>query len=1732
MRPLTSLCAAVVVVVISLVAVAVPRSWAAEPVPNGNRLSYLDSPDPYYVSRTFPKLTTPMWVGEEGVDAVIILAIDDMRGHEKWEAFLRPVLERLKQIDGRAPVSIMTCKIEVDDPHLQQWLKEGVSLETHTVDHPCPLMADGNFERAKSTYDRCVDQMFAVPGNVPVAFRMPCCDSLNTPSPRFWAEVFNKTTEKGHFLCVDSSVFHIFTASDPALPRGLVLEADGRERFRKYLPFKSFVNTIEDYPYPYVIDRLCWEFPCVVPSDWEGFNIQKAFNPTTIADMKAAIDATVIKQGVFDLVFHPHGWIKPEQIVELIDHATSKYGKRVKFLTFKEALERINQNLLGGQGLRAEDGSDNGVRLIDVNNDGFIDVVIGNEKVRQTRVWSPAKRVWETSDDPALLVMTTTRHGEAGVRFGVVDSGGLPVAIRRSDAGDGAWQFDGAKWIADPTLLMGLDAGEAGFTARGGKDAGVRLLDIDGDGRCELIVGNPKQNAVFAWNEKEKAWVKLPFALPQGTAIADVEGRDAGLRFIDINEDGMADIVFSNDDHYGVHLFKSMREGWAPPLIAGKHGEKPTSEEIPKIVRNGTNNGMWVHSRGLWWRNESTSAMPDKVDRRSFNTLLGESDPTARSPQASLNSIRVAPGFQVELMAQEPQVQDPIAFAWGADGKLWVVEMGDYPLGVDGKGKPGGRVKFLESTKGDGHYDKATVFLDDLPFPTGVIPWRKGVIVTCAPDIFYAEDTKGDGKADVREVLYTGFSEGNQQHRVNGPVWGLDGWLYCANGHSGGRVKSIRTGEVVDIGGRDVRIRPDDGAIEAVTGVTQYGRARDDWGNWFGNDNSNPMFHFVLEERYLKRNPQVAAPPQMRVPVSNRPGAAPVFPISRTLARFNDLYAANHFTSACSAIVYRDDLFPPAFANCSYVSEPVHDLVHREVMSANGVTFKSERAAGEQESEFLTSTDGWFRPTMLQTGPDGALWVADMYRAVIEHPEWIPKDWQKRLDLRAGHELGRLYRVYPVGAQPRAIPRMDRMDTAGLVVALASSNGWIRDMAQMLLVQRRDPAAVALLRRQVLTSTKPLCRMQSLCTLEGLGVENAEPVLSNALKDAHPGVRRQAIRICEALLAKSPRLGRTLAGMTGDTDPQVRLQLACTLGYWDDAQAGEALGELIAAQPENPFLLAAVLSSVTKTNLDSLAGAATAALEHGACPPGLLGGLMRTAQASEAGAGDAVTMRLFSPVATPREGAYTLGQYTAAATMLDALEQQSAGSSAAKLAVSLGEGSHLDSVPPLFDSARRAAADSEAPLAVRVAATRLLGRSEEHRQKDVALLVSLLSPKSPQEVQSAAAQTLARRREAATPKLLLAGWKTYGPGLRAQVLDAILSRPEWAGAVLEALEQREILPTEIDAPRRQRLGQHRDSAVRERARKLLAAAPNSDRSKVVESYRGVLTLSGDAAHGRELFAKTCATCHRLGDVGAAVGPDLASIGNKSVETLLVSILDPNQAVEPRFVNYLVETNGGDSYSGVLTAESANSVTLTIPGGEQKTVLRADLKSLRSTGLSLMPDGLESAMSPQDVADVIAAVRADAPPRTPKKFEGNKPQIVKADDDGKLHLLSTNCEIYGKTLVLEKRYGNLGFWGSDDDEAVWSVQVPAAGSYAVTLFYACDESAAGNGFVLQCGGSQLSGVVAGTQNWDNYRRAKIGEISLPVGRQQIVLRATGKPKDALMDLMAVDLAPVPKAPPPP
>jgi hypothetical protein len=579
------------IVLLLMVATANPQAGEARAGTklDGNRLAYLDELDPYYPHRNYPKLITPQWVGEDGVEAVVILAIDDMKDPRKYEAFLRPILRRLQKIDGRAPVSIMSCSVDPADPQLQTWLKEGLSIECHTFDHPCPFFAKG-FDKAKETYEKCVDLMHAIPNTKPVAFRMPCCDSMNTPSPRFWAEIFNKTTAKGNFLTIDSSVFNVFTSDDPALPRELVKDEKGAERFKKYLPTdKPFVNTIENYPYPYVIGKLCWEFPCMTPSDWQAQGLHKSSNPQTVADWKAALDCTVIKQGVFSMVFHPHGWIKNDQIIELIDHAVAKHGKKVKFLTFKEAQQRLDKSLFDGKSLREMRSKQNvSVWLSDDDRDGYIDSNMienqGGKLISFSQRWDKASAKCEKKrlEQPAPKLPL------------------LPEEVKKAARSLRILNISSEKRQYQPIAIF---------------QEGENYVIVDAKSPSyEDLLQDPITPLLNA--------KRLPFTFPPGVDPHNRDGHDAGLRFIDLDGDGKLDIIFSNEKEYGIYLFKDMKKGWSRKVMAGKAGDK---DALPMILRNGTNNGFWVHSGQLWWSNEDTVLLKDHVDRRSIKELLERS---------------------------------------------------------------------------------------------------------------------------------------------------------------------------------------------------------------------------------------------------------------------------------------------------------------------------------------------------------------------------------------------------------------------------------------------------------------------------------------------------------------------------------------------------------------------------------------------------------------------------------------------------------------------------------------------------------------------------------------------------------------------------------------------------------------------------------------------------------------------------------------------------------------------------------------------------------------------------------------------------------------------------------------------------------------------------------------------------------------------------------------------------
>ena len=758
------------------------------------------------------------------------------------------------------------------------------------------------------------------------------------------------------------------------------------------------------------------------------------------------------------------------------------------------------------------------------------------------------------------------------------------------------------------------------------------------------------------------------------------------------------------------------------------------------------------------------------------------------SPADSFKKIHVRPGYEVELMAAEPLLESPVAIDWDERGRLWVVEMVDYPLGLDGKGKPGGRVRILEDTDGDGKYDKTTLVADGLRFPTGILTWRDGALVTAAPDILLLEPAKGDGNGCTPQALYTGFFEGNQQLRVNGLRWGLDNWVYCANGaHYGGygtetKIKSILTGNLIPLGSRDFRFKPDTGELDPQSGPAQFGRNPDNWGNWFGVQNSWPLWHYVLQDPYIRRNPHVPAPDPVQQVIG--PKNPQVFPSGKLEKRFHSFNESGHFTSACAAMIYRDELLFGATSTMhSFTCEPFHNLVHHGVIEDDGVSFKGRRAAEEQTSEFFSSADRWTRPVMTRTGPDGALWVVDMYRYMIEHPEWLPPAGRAELmpHYRAGEDRGRIYRVFPAGHRPPMPKRPDKLSVPKLVAALDSPNGWRRDKIQQMLLWRQDRAAIPLLEKLASSNRRSaLARLHALCTLDGLNALRPE-LVERALSDPEPGVRINALRLAEPRL--TPAILAAAAKLVDDPNPKVRLQLACTLGQWNDPRAGQALGRLAVANHGDKFIVAAVMSSAVlhcRALVDAAVSGGGAALSSLSEP------LLSLSLALDER--DSVA-RLLQPELTSSSAGLTPEQMEDFSRFLDALAHRKTtwtdlitGHPGDALAT------QLQSVKALFAAATALAADTSKPDADRVTAAALLARESSTKQTAVQILGDWLTPRTAGEIQRSAVKALALTGDDAVPGLLTKNWSALGPETRIAILDELMSREAWTFALVQQLQ--------------------------------------------------------------------------------------------------------------------------------------------------------------------------------------------------------------------------------------------------------------------------------------------------------------------------------------------------------
>ena len=577
--------------------------------------------------------------------------------------------------------------------------------------------------------------------------------------------------------------------------------------------------------------------------------------------------------------------------------------------------------------------------------------------------------------------------------------------------------------------------------------------------------------------------------------------------------------------------------------------------------------------------------------QQDFSAELPRIPPT--SPADAMATFRVADGFRIQQVAAEPLVTSPVAIEWDALGRMYVCEMRGYSEDRDDALS---RITRLEDSDDDGIYDTSSVYTDGLLWPTALFPFDGGLFVADAPHIYYFKDTDGDGKADDKQIVLTGFGTSNVQGLLNSFRWGLDNRIHVACSSVGGMVR--RGGEdesqAVNVRGRDLAFDPTSGSFRLTSGAAQHGMCFDDWGRKFVSSNSNHCQQVMYEDRYIARNSQLRAPAS-RISIAADGPQAEVFRISpvepwrivRTRLRVGGLVpgpiegggrAAGYFTGATGLTIYRGDAWPERMKGNAIIGDVGSNLVHRKRLEQQGLQFTARRI--DQGSEFVASTDIWFRPAQFANAPDGSLHVIDVCREVIEHPRSLPPDIKRHLDLTAGREQGRIYRIVPEDFQHRKTPQLQNASTAQLVETLEHPNAWHRETAARLLFQRQDSDAAELLRQLLESSTSPLGRLHAMYALAGLDALEADWIIAR-FGDDHPQVRRHAIRLSEQLAAPEQVAG-ALAKLTDDESIEVRYQLAFTLGSAEFPDRLRLLAELIRRDPANVWMAAAVQSSLSR----------------------------------------------------------------------------------------------------------------------------------------------------------------------------------------------------------------------------------------------------------------------------------------------------------------------------------------------------------------------------------------------------------------------------------------------------------------------------------------------------------------------------------------------------------------------
>ena len=924
--------------------------------------------------------------------------------------------------------------------------------------------------------------------------------------------------------------------------------------------------------------------------------------------------------------------------------------------------------------------------------------------------------------------------------------------------------------------------------------------------------------------------------------------------------------------------------------------------------------------------------------------------------------FRIKPGFRLELVANETLVAAPVAMAFDENGRLFVVERPENPGGT-GKNAHAGRIRLLEDTEGEGEFHASTIFADHLPLASAIACYGGGVFVAAGPDLIFLKDSKTNGIADVRNVVFSGFGGTNRvtaSALPNNFNWGLDNRIHAASGGVAGFVPATSApgAAPVPLSSVDFSFDPRALTICAEAGPAESGLCFDDWGRKFTCDPLRPLRTPSYELRYLARNPFFPPPPQMQEVASPATAIfhlAAAKPASQfvvrtqatndpahTVAQVTNVMVTTWLTNAQGCVVYRGGAFPSNYLGNVFIADPSAHIIHRVVLREADLWVTAARAMDETNTEFVASEDAGFRPVQLVNGPDGALYVVDR---------------------RDADDRGRIYRIVPADFKRPKPSQLGKAKTPELVTALSHPNGWERDTAARLLYERRDPKAVPLLSNLIASSRFPLVRMQALHALDGLGALNRFHVLAG-LRDADGRVRKHAVLLSEKLVqggALPDAVWSQLALMSADPSVRVRYQLAFTVGELHRPDSAPALETILRRDPTNLWMQAAVFSSLAN-------GAGDLFLSLG-----------NDARVRNSPLGQEWLRRLAAMIGVKGLAA-EVAQVFGYVNML-----QSEPQPAFTLLYALGDGLHRtrsslaladpgDRMQAFYTAAVTAVQNYSLAEPWRVAALQALGVGPYTYANIADLLLLQVGSGQSYPIQSGALAALGRYDDPRIAPAVAQRWRALTPRLRNEALAVLLARTNRVAAVVAGLERGSLSGVDLSAAQVNYLRTFHDPAISERARRLFGPVP-VQRPEAMKIFRPALSLKGLPARGREIFLARCAACHQPGGATPSLGPDLACARIVGAEKVLAAILEPNAGARRDYLTYVVETADGESLIGLLRDQNPATITLQWLNGAQVVLPRANIQYLQAQPWSLMPDGLEAGLTTQGMADLLAYLLA-------------------------------------------------------------------------------------------------------------------------------------------------------------